>query len=174
MFPLQLHRLAGSLGWSPPQKTPTSAGPPGSWDSPASSSVSSLGSLWQEARYRDLFSLWCLKLCWGCDPWLEAALARVRDPLLGRWGHYCFNNREAKTAWGYLGRGIERDTETASGDQRSGNQAPLTWQRGCNSLCHCPCRRGRPRTLYLNWRKHLESSFLGLMQDVEDYKILIL
>ena len=44
MLPLQLHRVSGRLRWGPAQKTPTSAGPPGSWDSSASSSVSGPGS----------------------------------------------------------------------------------------------------------------------------------
>ena len=90
---------------------------------------------------------------------------------------YCFNNRGAKTAWSYLGRGIERDTEAASADQRSApqrNKAPLTRQRDITAFAIVPWRRGRPRTMYLNWRKQMGSNFLGPMQDVEYSKILIL
>ena len=43
-FPLHLNRLASSLQWGSAQTTATSVGPSGSWDSPAFSSVSDLGS----------------------------------------------------------------------------------------------------------------------------------
>ena len=71
-------------------------------------------------------------------------------------------------------RGIESGKEAAPGDQGNGNKSLLTWQRGVPASVTVPWRRGRPRTLGLNWRKQMESSFLGLVQDVEYNKILIL
>ncbi|XP_070353577.1 Fc receptor-like protein 5 isoform X6 [Equus asinus] len=52
MFSLQLNRLAGRLRWSPVQKTATSAGPLGSWESSASSSPMKPSAMLSTALWR--------------------------------------------------------------------------------------------------------------------------